>query len=357
MLYPLTALLLYGFSENKLVEVQKKNTYSNQINSPSKTEKILETSLISENQKGATQAQIEEYNALSKKYNAVPIEKRIIPLKDLKVLETIYRKMTLKQRQESLPFPECPVSSNQEPATKKQFTEYNALAKKYNAMIQKGKIWIEESEVNRMTSIYNLMTDAQKEKAEPFPNFPPPPPAPKVPKQEKPLEAEKLPKVPKAAKTPKAEKGTKSDTPLPAPPPALAAPKPPKIVSDVEYASNQMENIIESQDPYDDMGPINRLLNKPNQLITPTDVKEIQPSNPPPPPVPKSPLDHVIEMAKKGATFYYEGKEISSDKAIDILKKNKNINIDSRSPKGEKPVVRLSTEPITIENYKPMLKR
>lgn len=327
----LTALLLYGFSENKLVEVQKKNTYSNQSNSPSKTEKILETSLISENQKGATQAQIEEYNALSKKYNAVPIEKRIIPLKDLKVLETIYREMTLKQRQESLPFPECPVSSNQEPATKKQLTEYNTLAKKYNAMIQNGKIWIEESEVNRMTSIYNLMTDAQKEKAEPYPNFPPPPPAP----------------------------------------------VPPSALNERVEATRAINKIIEEQDPYDVVGgPINvtrSTIPEPTPSISVAPVSpnikngQINLVVPPPapsymndpeanippapePPEPISPLDHVIEMAKKGAPFYYEGKEISSDKAIDILKNNKNINIDSRSTKGEKPIVKLSTEPITIVN-------
>ena len=39
----------------------------------------------------------------------------------------------------------------------------------------------------------------------------------------------------------------------------------------------------------------------------------------PPPPV--SSLDHVIKMAKKDATFYFETKEITPDKAIELLKK------------------------------------
>jgi Tfp pilus assembly protein PilW len=71
---------------------------------------------------------------------------------------------------------------------------------------------------------------------------------------------------------------------------------------------------------------------------------------PPVPPTPISPLDHVVEMAKKNAIFYHEGKEISSDKAIDIIKKNKKINIDTRGSNNKRPVVKLSTEPIVIEN-------
>jgi hypothetical protein len=38
-------------------------------------------------------------------------------------------------------------------------------------------------------------------------------------------------------------------------------------------------------------------------------------------------------MAKKGATFYLEGKQISSDKAIKALKKNKHLNIQSKNSK------------------------
>lgn len=66
----------------------------------------------------------------------------------------------------------------------------------------------------------------------------------------------------------------------------------------------------------------------------------------PTPPEPVTPLDHVIAMAKKDATFLYEGKEISSDKAINLMKNNKDLNIDSRNAKGKKPVVKISTEPI-----------
>jgi bla regulator protein BlaR1 len=67
----------------------------------------------------------------------------------------------------------------------------------------------------------------------------------------------------------------------------------------------------------------------------------------PPPPI--SPLDHVIKMAKKDATFYYEGTKITSDKALELLKNNKNLNIDTRNIDSEKPIVKISKEPITIK--------
>ena len=73
-------------------------------------------------------------------------------------------------------------------------------------------------------------------------------------------------------------------------------------------------------------------------------------SIPPPPPV--SPLDHVIKMAKKDATFYFEAKEITSDKAIELLKKNKSLNIDTRRKDSKNPIVRISEKVITFNNTK-----
>ncbi|WP_347924074.1 M56 family metallopeptidase [Pontimicrobium sp. SW4] len=70
-----------------------------------------------------------------------------------------------------------------------------------------------------------------------------------------------------------------------------------------------------------------------------------------PPSPPKSPLDHVIEMAKKDAIFYFEGKEISSDEAIKKIKQGSKINIKSYN-KDDKPKVYLSTKPIVVEMKK-----
>ena len=71
---------------------------------------------------------------------------------------------------------------------------------------------------------------------------------------------------------------------------------------------------------------------------------------PPPPPAPKSPLDHVIEMAKKGATFYYEGKSISSDEAITLLKRNDELNISTKHIDSKEPKVYISQDPVIIKD-------
>lgn len=69
---------------------------------------------------------------------------------------------------------------------------------------------------------------------------------------------------------------------------------------------------------------------KPTKIPTPSKSKNLKEvPKPPAPPKPKSPLDTVVEMAKKGATFYYNNEKITSDKAIKLLKKNKNLNISS----------------------------
>jgi beta-lactamase regulating signal transducer with metallopeptidase domain len=79
-------------------------------------------------------------------------------------------------------------------------------------------------------------------------------------------------------------------------------------------------------------------------------VKKGEESNiPPPPPPPKSPLDFVIDMAKKDATFYFGGKLITSDQAIKMLKENKSLNISSKNSSDKNPKVYISKEPITID--------
>lgn len=248
---PLTALLLFGFSEKR------------QIEKWDPTEKVL---TLDEN---ASPSDLKTYHELAKKYNAIPIEKRIIPLEDLKELERIYRKMDETQKENALPFPECspkeegqktvefieifinnngkllfqsnivpledlketlskvnehlsfdqrkkvvrsviqveaqtpknviqqvdkilteygsatinivgPETSMQSSATREEMKEYNALAKKYNAM-DRNHMVIKKQEVNRLKEIYGKMSQKQQEDAEPFPNFPPPPPAPDAP--------------------------------------------------------------------------------------------------------------------------------------------------------------------------------
>ena len=55
----------------------------------------------------ASPKQLEIYNQLAKKYNAVPVSERKIGWEDLKTLENIYRQMSDSQKENALPFPEC----------------------------------------------------------------------------------------------------------------------------------------------------------------------------------------------------------------------------------------------------------
>ncbi|HSM63733.1 MAG TPA: M56 family metallopeptidase, partial [Gillisia sp.] len=67
---------------------------------------------------------------------------------------------------------------------------------------------------------------------------------------------------------------------------------------------------------------------------------------PPPPPVP---TEHMKELAEKGAVFFFEGKEISGKEAIRITKEIKSINIQVREINSEKPIVKLSKDPIVVD--------
>ncbi len=164
----------------------------------------------------------------------------------------------------------------QNKATLEQISEYNNLAKKYNAM-SKDRFIVELKDVERIRYIYDLMTLPQRKKAEPFPNFPPPPTAPK-----RVYQGEEQNIIP--------------------PPPAPA--------------------------PF---------------VVHGKAIKDI-----PPPSSPPNPLDHIIELAKKGATFYYEDDKISSDKAIEIVKKNKSTNIQIRDHDSKNSIVKLSKKPIVV---------
>lgn len=257
LVLPLTALLLSGFAEKRQIEIDNS---ADQIIG-------LESNV--------SPTDLKTYNELAKKYNAVPIAKRVIPLKDLKVLENLYRSMNETQKEKAAPFPECLPTNKmqQQSASREEMKEYNALAKKYNDMDQSHMI-VNKKEVMRLKVLYGKMSKKQQEDAEPFPNFPPPPPAP---------DATKPPMPPSATKN----------------------------------------------------------------------VSEIQPNHPPAPPappIPKSPMEHVKEMAAKGATFWYNDKEISAKEAVKILENNGKINIDLRNSNSDHPVVKLSTEPIVIEN-------
>jgi biopolymer transport protein ExbD len=62
----------------------------------------------------------------------------------------------------------------------------------------------------------------------------------------------------------------------------------------------------------------------------------------PSPPKSISRLDHIIAMAKKNATFFYEGKKVSSDSAIQLIKKYDDLNIFTKDLATNAPKIFLT---------------
>lgn len=289
----------------------------------------------------------------------------------------------------------------EEDATKKQIVEYNKLAKKYNAITKSNNVVIKKQEANRMSYLYSIMSQKERKGAESFPMIPPMPESPKAPKVTK-GEISNIPPPPAPTNTTTENKQSKwvvstaanrnsrqenPGEPLPPPVPAIGLHANKNNYSKelknsintylkkneeyeiavAAYTKNGTGNTQEIWDTYNQAiklyvdyynlakkeGNFVQPMNNSNGGLTVEERKRINRkrlNNPPPPapPTPKSPLDHVIEMAKKGADFYYEGNKISSNRAIELLKLNTDLNIDSRSSNSGTPTVRISREPIKI---------
>ncbi|AUC82532.1 M56 family metallopeptidase [Lacinutrix sp. Bg11-31] len=222
---------------------------------------------------------------------------------------------------------------SQKEATPEQVAEYNKLAKYYNAEIKDNAI-IKLKDFNRIKELYNLMSDAQKKNAEPFPNFPPPPPPPiKAPQYEN---NKKLTLNQIIEKTPI---GVESGY---------------EMLKNGEshyYTVHQDKRTYYNKDGYitDENGKI-----LPPPPPVPPKVKKGEASlipPPPPPAPPKSTEEHAKEMAKINANFYYNGNAISSEKAIELLENNSKMNISTLNNNGKR-TVNLSDKPITLVNGK-----
>ena len=294
-------------------------------------------------------------------------------------------------------------------ATPEQVAEYNKMAKFQNDKSIESRI-IKVKDYKRLESIYKLMTPTQRANAEPFPKFPPPPPPPPPTTKDKgngPNQESYInyppPPIPKNATS---EQRKKMQMEID----AFEKKHKRKvhqmegdntiyniISDDDEYDPSESTNLSYRQDLAPKTGFIkisgkphyfvsingqtkyyNRqgfeiskngtVLSKaqvnasdvvPNQYITkvytndevvvefndnkPGLVGEI---NIPSPPPPVSPLDNVIDMAKKDATFYLDDKIISSDKAIEVVKHGSYKHIQTINERGEKPILRIAQQPI-----------
>lgn len=317
LLLPLIALLLFGFSDRKIVEVPKGTNTINEVailiedieiridkggklfiqnNLPINLES-LEHQLLSLNSNLSKEERKKQIRAV---IHVEPNTPKDVISKVEKIL-TEYGTATI-----NIVGPESSIQSRQQQgATPKQLKKYNTLAKKYNDM-DRNHMSIKKQEVDTLKEIYALMSKKQKADAEPFPDLPEPPPAPERP----------------------------------------------KAPTTTDYSNKVIEEIIEEQDPYDVVGQ-GISVNQPplpEPPLAPRYVKDIDPTSPPPPPTPKSPLEHIEEMAQKGARFIHNGREISVEKALEIVKNTDKINIDTRGTSGKRPIVELRTKPVETGN-------
>jgi len=255
----------------------------------------------------------------------------------------------------------------QDGASRKLMAEYNKLAKYYNEMPQ-NNMRIKKKDVDRLEHIYSLMSAKQKGDAEPFPDFPP------------------MPEPPAPPKAPKVKKGEKSDIPPPPKAPdhdelvqimeveevakiraneALLEQQEVKLVAQEilmekeEAKLEQQEILMEKEEVKMKQQEILMEQQEAKMQKKEAELEERKEAaervyrkkqegasaipEPPIPPSPETPLDHAIEMAKQGATFYYKKEKITSDEAIAILKKNEDLSMDISKRNNESPVVKIDT--------------
>lgn len=305
LLLPLVALTLYSFSTKKVIE------------------KPIENLVVTVIEK-ATPEEMNTYNRLAKLYNKQPEASRVIPLSDLKRLETIYRKMTSEQKEKAVPFPNCPPQ------------EKNIKIKiKGDKVIVNDKV----SSITNFAQDLDAITKSWKKKdfgkvaldiivSNPDNGF-----------MEK-LEAE-------FKKTQLYKNNPKKEGLIPPPPPKPDG-KNIFIEEEIEEIEGPRKNVfiekeveeINSKEP-----TIEEEIEYYNEFLGPDTPPPAPDAELPPPPPPPNPVQHMKELAQKGAKFYFNDDEITVNKAIEIVKNSDDINIDIRKGHDKVPYVKLSKAP------------
>lgn len=356
VLLPLLALTLYSFS-NRIEIIEKKNQLELLKKNNDEIPSEISSQDISQEQDGASREQMKEYEKLAKHYNSLPKDQLIIKKEDLERMKYIYHLMSDKQKKHTEPFPvlppppppPAPIANEAEKvlpppppppipdnATEEQKEKYRKVIEEYNR-----KYTVKNGKVSEN----------------------PPPPPPPIPDNATPEQRKKYKeaariynlRVDKMAyqearlakiKTEKGELTRMRE---------LSKEEVAKLKKDKEaYKNRQKLELTEIRDvksAHTEKLKKEKLAYKEAQRAKLSNeerlarVREIETPKPP-----RSPLDHVVDMAKKDAKFYLEGKEISSDEAIKALKENKHLNIQTLDSSSKQPKVYISKNPIVIEN-------
>ena len=323
---------------------------------------------IKEIEEEATQKQIEEYNKIAKKFNKDP--EGIFKQKDITRLEYLYSLLSDKQKKNAEPYPKSilvfptkknnlkipppPIPAN---ATKDQKKKYKAAINNYNK--KNSKKVIDKQEKPKFHKNWFITIDGEKY----YYTFDKNERVARYYKNNKLVDLDIVKEYNKKHKTFENLKNTGKHY--------VFKTKEAQKEIDKEWSDlggmyfrmprtdkNKVSRPINPKKPYITLRKNNKVFYKLRKDLTAED-KLLIPPPPPvpnatkeeiikakeaykawkkrtgndfaPPPPPRNHLDQVIKMAKKGAKFYFEKEPISSEKAIDMLKKNKKLNIHSES--------------------------
>lgn len=368
------SLLDYGFyrivSREQVVDLSKGNKPLAIENSKNIANSIQQKNI----QEGASRKLMAEYNALAKKYNDVSMDERNVKSEDVLRMEHIYHRMSKDQKNGVEPLPRYadPLQESQEGATPEQVAQYNALAKKYNAMIEtEDNIFIKKSDVELLEYLHSIMTEEQKVTSEPFPDFPEPPepPVPPISPNERKVENidvdEVLEEIVENQEIYDVLGGNinvngiigKKEVIVVERQATLRAEKEIEVrqqvdkMKEMEIEMDRQEVLMKEQavalEKQDKLMEKESLELQEQVLKMEKQARKMERGVPAPlpPPEPESPLEFVQKMKKKNAIFYHEGKKISADQAIELLKNSNDININSKGSKGKRPIIEISTGP------------
>jgi len=392
VLLPLLALTLYSFSD-RIEIIEEKNQLELLEKSRDEIPFEISSQAKSQEQDGASREQMKEYEKLAKHYNSLPKDQLIIKKVDLDRMKYIYHLMSDKQKKDTEPFPMLPppptppapkakdvkqvlpppppppipasatkeqkekykkvveeynrkytvengkISENPPPppppipdnATPEQRKKYEEAARIYNLRVDKmayqearlAKIKTEKGELTRVRELSKEEVAKLKKEKEAY-------------KNRQKLELTEIRDV-KSAHTEKLKKEKLAYKEAQA---AKLKTEKRELAQDRELRKVEVANLRKEKMAYAEAKKAK--LSNEERLAR---VREIETPKPP-----RSPLDHVVDMAKKDAKFYLEGKEISSDEAIKALKENKHLNIQTLDSSSKQPKVYISKNPIVIEN-------
>ncbi|WP_084142268.1 M56 family metallopeptidase [Psychroserpens burtonensis] len=322
------------------------------------------------------------WNDKNKSKNIVFRHENNSPSDMVNKVNTLIDLYNLDNISDTLPPPPPGNQTQQNQPTGKEVTAYNAYAKAIKQQtidIGQGKLIppVSEKDLVNFTNIYKRMTDKQRNNAESFPDALPPPIPEDATQEQRAKMKSAINDFEKTYKRKVHQAKTDNDEMISV------------IVNDDVYEQTQDKNKVKTGFQkingtlhyyvsinaaikyYNRQGfEVNKTGVKiskrqvnasdvlPGQYITKVYsdskvVSEFKDNEPntykdkidiPSPPRPISRLDHIIAMAKKDATFFYEGQKVSSDSAIQLVKKHDELNLFTKDLATNKPRVFLTKD-------------